>query len=302
LINNSAEEDALREMLSEFFTLWALRQQRPAALTIVSKSGAALARELPGYYRSISFQGVKSMLNIRAFPILAGAAIAVCALVARPADAVPFSVTGSDSNGPLAATANITTGAGTVTVSLANNLSAATIISPGQTVSDLSFALSNAPGTNTSNSAAGQLANIGAGGSVTNVSGTPTRWLGVGGGNFSIVGNTITLETIGGGQPSQLLLPAGSSFPAGNGGLTGGQFNPYVVGPETFTLNLTGVTAATTVIPSSVTFSFGTGPDTFISVPAPMIGHGLLVLLAVGGVLFGGKLVENLKNRRLHAA
>jgi hypothetical protein len=29
-------------------------------------------------------------------------------------------------------------------------------------------------------------------------------------------------------------------------------------------------------------------------VPAPAIGHGLLVLLAVGGVLFGGKLLENL--------
>jgi hypothetical protein len=33
-------------------------------------------------------------------------------------------------------------------------------------------------------------------------------------------------------------------------------------------------------------------------VPAPLIGHGLLVLLAVGGVLFGGKLFESLKMRR----
>src|SRR5438094_6279508 len=32
-------------------------------------------------------------------------------------------------------------------------------------------------------------------------------------GNFSIVGNTITLETIGGGQPSELILPSGTSFP-----------------------------------------------------------------------------------------
>lgn len=31
------------------------------------------------------------------------------------------------------------------------------------------------------------------------------------------------------------------------------------------------------------------------AVPAPLIGHGLVVLLAVGGVLFGGKLLENLK-------
>jgi hypothetical protein len=35
-----------------------------------------------------------------------------------------------------------------------------------------------------------------------------------------------------------------------------------------------------------------------VPVPAPLIGHGLLVLLAVGGVLCGGKLLENLKKRR----
>jgi hypothetical protein len=41
---------------------------------------------------------------------------------------------------------------------------------------------------------------------------------------------------------------------------------------------------------------------TAVSVPAPIIGHGLLVLLAVGGVLFGGKLVESLKKQHLHTA
>jgi hypothetical protein len=37
-------------------------------------------------------------------------------------------------------------------------------------------------------------------------------------------------------------------------------------------------------------------------VPAPVIGHGLFVLLAVGGVLFGGRFLEGLKKRHLHAA
>jgi len=37
-------------------------------------------------------------------------------------------------------------------------------------------------------------------------------------------------------------------------------------------------------------------------VPAPVIGHGLLVLLAVGGVLFSGKILESLKKRNLQAA
>jgi hypothetical protein len=36
----------------------------------------------------------------------------------------------------------------------------------------------------------------------------------------------------------------------------------------------------------------------YSTVPAPLIGHGLLVLLAVGGVLFGGKLFESLRMRR----
>jgi hypothetical protein len=47
-------------------------------------------------------------------------------------------------------------------------------------------------------------------------------------------------------------------------------------------------------------------PETLVTstvpVPAPLIGHGLLVLVAVGGVLFGGKFLEGLKKRHLHAA
>jgi hypothetical protein len=37
------------------------------------------------------------------------------------------------------------------------------------------------------------------------------------------------------------------------------------------------------------------------AVPAPVIGHGLFVLLAIGGVLFGGKLLESFKKHRLQA-
>jgi hypothetical protein len=44
-----------------------------------------------------------------------------------------------------------------------------------------------------------------------------------------------------------------------------------------------------------------TGPVD-VSIPAPVIGHGFLVLLAIGGVLGGSKLLESLKNRQLHAA
>jgi hypothetical protein len=64
-----------------------------------------------------------------------------------------------------------------------------------------------------------------------------------------------------------MLIPSGASFPNVNNGFD--NFNPYIVGPATFTLALSGVTAATTI--SGVTFSFGTGPDTFIpGVPVPV--------------------------------
>jgi hypothetical protein len=197
--------------------------------------------------------------------LLAG--LGIYALAVQPAAAISFTASGSGSDGTLAASADFTISGGQISVTIKNLLSAATIRSAGQAVSDLSFILSNAPGTLGTTSASGQLANIADGGGVTNVSGNPTRWLGTSPGGFSIVGNTITLETIGGGKPDQMLIPSGASFPNVNNGFD--NFNPYIVGPATFTLALSGVTAATTI--SGVTFSFGTGPDTFIpGVPVPV--------------------------------
>jgi hypothetical protein len=216
--------------------------------------------------------------------LLAG--IGICALAVQPAAAASISLSTSRSgfDGPVAASAAFTTSAGLLSVTITNGLSPSTIISAGQTVSDLIFTLSNAPGDLGATTASGQLANISGTGSVTNVSGDPVRWLGQGppppGGQgfFSIVGNTITMEATGGGQPSQLILPSGTSFPSANASITGGQFNPFVVGPATFALALSGVTAGTTI--TSATFSFGTGPDTFITVPDPIVDAGLPGLVA----------------------
>jgi hypothetical protein len=219
---------------------------------------------------------VKTLSKIKLLGLLAG--MSVYALAAQPAAAVAISFetpSGSTCGGEAcAAEAAFTTGAGSISVTITDLLTPAQVISAGQALSDLQFTLSNAPGTQGTLTASGQLANIGAGGTVTNVSGTPVRFIGQGppppggSGIFTVSGNTILMEAIGGGQPSQMILPAGGSFTNANASITGGQFNPFVIGPASFTLSFSGVTAATTV--TAATFSFGTGPDfSFLVCPAP---------------------------------
>src|SRR5262245_2447257 len=119
-------------------------------------------------------------MKSKLFGLLAG--VSIYAFAAQPAAAASISLSTSRSgfDGPLAASAAFTTSAGLLSVTITNGLSPTQIVSAGQTVSDLSFILSDAPGTLGTTSASGQLANIGAGGSVTNVPGDPVRWLGQG--------------------------------------------------------------------------------------------------------------------------
>jgi hypothetical protein len=189
-------------------------------------------------------------------------------VTAAHAASITYTTAGSGSDGALAASALFTTSAGQVSVTLTNTLTASQIISAGQALSDISFTLSNAPGTLGSTSASGQMGILSGAPNgaktVTYTSGSPTRWLGAGGqGSFGISGNTITLEAIGGGQPSEMILPTvanGSTYANANASLV--NFNNSVIGPATFNIALSGITANTNI--SSVTFSFGTSPDTFI--------------------------------------
>ena len=195
--------------------------------------------------------------------VLAASAALALGVSTAQATVINYQASGSGTDGPLFGIADFTTGAGFIDITLTNGLAANAIRSAGQALSDLSFTLSNAPGTLGAATATGQQGNISGSGLVTYTTGSPGRFLGTGGGVFSITGNTILMEAIGGGQPDQMITPAianGGTYTNVNNGFH--NFNPYTIGPATFVLALSGVTANTTV--TAATFSFGTKPDTFL--------------------------------------
>lgn len=208
---------------------------------------------------------------------------------------ISFTASGTGSDGALSAEADFNITDGQLVVTLTNLLGADVIRSAGQALSDISFDLSDDVGTPGSTSASGQFGDVSSTGVVTYVSSdtwgspppgetdtTPIRWFA----NGSIGGTSITLEAIGGGQPSQMVVPFvadGGSLSNVNNGFQ--NFNAYVIGPVTFTMALPGVTSNTTI--SNVQFSFGTGPDTFLPgtevPPSPGLPEpGALALMALG--------------------
>jgi hypothetical protein len=206
------------------------------------------------------------------------------------ATTMTFSVSGTAANGdgPIAASATLTTGANSLIISLSNTQTG--IHAAGQLVSDIEISLSNTPSSPSITNSISSFGTYIDAPATTPVSAASTWGTTVSGGVLFLAGAG-TGST--GGSPKGLIIgptPFGSINPS----IT--NHEPQLFQTGTFDLSVTGITSSTTF--TDVKISFGTGPETVLdAVPAPPIGQGLLVGLAVGGLLFGARLWDRVKKR-----
>ena len=205
------------------------------------------------------------------------------------ADTITFTATGSGGDGPESASATITTGTNSLIVALSNlqSFDSKTPTAAGQEVSGIFITLSSAPTSESLSSASGTLIDIADGGAVTPPPAGTTidHW------GTSLSSSTICLETAGtcavGGSPIDLIIGPGP-YASANSSITGR--NPQIQDTGTFNLIVNGISADTHV--TSVTFEFGTGPDSDLpgvpsttpSVPEPSS----LFLLGTGALAAAG--------------
>jgi len=169
---------------------------------------------------------------------------------------------------PVDATATVTTGAGTVTIAVDNN-----IVDPVaviQNVSDLFLTLSGDAGTGSLTGSAGLERTVNSNGTFTDGSVVSTGWV-----LENLAGPIYHLNGLGAAAfvPAHTIIgePAGSgTYASANNSIAGnGPHNPFLAGTVTFDLAIAGVTADTTL--TSFTFSFGTVAGNDVPVPTPGI-------------------------------
>jgi len=196
----------------------------------------------------------------------------------------------SAGGGPVSAEADITIGAGTVTVVLKNLTVNPTDVA--QNLSDFLITFNNTVGAPTLTSSTSSFRNVADNGTFSDVPGTvPTGWI-VPAGEVTSMGWKTT--DLGGAGPENTIIGApgpGNVYSNANGSIAGNDaHNPFLNQTATFNFSASGLTASTNV--SSFTFSFGTvnhvevpgfRSDVGPTVPEPSV----LALSALGLFAFG---------------
>ena len=181
----------------------------------------------------------------------------VCLLASLPLAAHAGTFTfvtpvGATTSGPVNASATITTGAGTVNVTLTDLLANPTDVA--QLISDFDVFLSNGATSASGLTSSGTEITINGNGTTTAGTTHSTTW------HLGSVANGIEVTALGGGQPTDLIIgPPGTGgvYSNANGSIAGnGPHNPFENQTASFNLAVSGVTTATTV--TGFTFSFGT--------------------------------------------
>jgi hypothetical protein len=265
------QQDVAAKSLSDFLTLRAFREQRLAALTIISKSGSALAPELHWFYSQLK-EGSVPMLKLKTFPILAGAtALGALALAATPApaslmaDGITYTLFETTTANPLVDNFDLhITG---INGASDTELGRSGVNGIAFGTSSINFASATAPAGFTFE--LGGLNSSGCNGS---------------GAFFCFAANTT--------PPTSPALTANSTLDFDfSVTVSSGTFSGFA---DSFKIDWIGNKNNYDLVSLPL-------PAT-PAVPAPLIGHGLLVLLAVGGVLFGSRLLEGFKNHHARAA
>ncbi len=186
--------------------------------------------------------------------------------------------TGSMTSGPVDASATLTTGSGTVAITITDLEANPTDVA--QTVSDLEFFLSNGATTGTLSSSSGQQIKVHDDGTFTLGSMVTTGW-----GLNNNVGGGLQLDALGYVGPKGLIIgppDTGGNYSNAKGSIAGNSaHNPFLDQTATFNVAVTGVTAATRI--TGVKFSFGTTEGQYIVTGMVGAPEPSAILLVLGG-------------------